>query len=261
MKILCFSSRHHTSAIQLCVVLVLAVLLVFSVGTAISASSEHESAAEAVHESSAVAEEAVEHAEGEAHGEAHGKGWVPTDTYRLLHFIVLAGGLFFLLKKPVSQALDARVKGIEDQLSELEAQKKAAEQKLAEYNQKFAQLEKESESIVAEYVRQGEEAKIRILKEAESSADKMKAQAQKNIEKVRQMMPLAEELGCSMAQLAIAWCLKNPNVSTVITGASRPEQVSENMKALDVLPKLTADVMEKIEAILDNHPGGEENYR
>ena len=182
MKILCFSSRHHTSAIQLCVVLVLAVLLVFSVGTAISASSEHESAAEAVHESSAVAEEAVEHAEGEAHGEAHGKGWVPTDTYRLLHFIVLAGGLFFLLKKPVSQALDARVKGIEDQLSELEAQKKAAEQKLAEYSQKFAQLEKESESIVAEYVRQGEEAKIRILKEAESAADKMKAQAQKNIE-------------------------------------------------------------------------------
>jgi F-type H+-transporting ATPase subunit b len=67
-------------------------------------------------------------------------------------------------------------------LGDLEKQKKDAEQKLAEYNQKFAQLEKESETIVAEYVRQGEEAKVRILKEAESAAEKMKAQAQRNIE-------------------------------------------------------------------------------
>jgi F-type H+-transporting ATPase subunit b len=151
---------------------VLAVLLVFSVGTAISASGGHDSAAEAAHGE-----------EGDHGGEAaHGKGWVATDTYRLLHFIVLAGGLFFLLKKPLSQALGARVKGIEDQLSELEAQKAEAEGKLAEYNRKFAQLEQESESIEAEYVRQGEEAKTRILKEAEAAADKLKAQAQKNIE-------------------------------------------------------------------------------
>ena len=121
---------------------------------------------------------------GSAFGVSGGEkgGWVATDTYRLLHFIVLAGGLFFLLKKPLSQALGARVKGIEDQLSELEAQKAEAEGKLAEYNRKFAQLEQESESIVAEYVRQGEEAKTRILKEAEAAADKLKAQAQKNIE-------------------------------------------------------------------------------
>ena len=57
-----------------------------------------------------------------------------------------------------------------------------AEKKLAAYNQKFAELEKESEGIVAEYVRQGEEAKVRILKEAEAAADKLKVQAQKNIE-------------------------------------------------------------------------------
>jgi len=56
------------------------------------------------------------------------------------------------------------------------------EKKLAEYNQKFAQLEKASEGIVAEYVRQGQEAKARILKEAEAAADKLQAQAQKNIE-------------------------------------------------------------------------------
>ena len=123
--------------------------------------------------------EPTEHA---AEGGAHGKGWIATDTYRLLHFIVLGGGLFLLLRKPLSQALGARVKGIEDQLSELEAQKVQAEKKLAEYNQKFAQLEKQSEGIVAEYVRQGQDAKARILKEAEAAADKLQAQAQKNIE-------------------------------------------------------------------------------
>jgi len=72
--------------------------------------------------------------------------------------------------------------------------------------------------------------------------------------KVKQLVPIANDLGCTMAQLAIAWCLKNPNVSTVITGASRPEQVHENMKALEIVPKLTPDVMEQIEQILDNNP-------
>jgi voltage-dependent potassium channel beta subunit len=61
---------------------------------------------------------------------------------------------------------------------------------------------------------------------------------------------LAKELDCSLAQFAIAWCAKNPNVSTVITGASRVEQVHENMKALDVLPKLTEDVMKRVDEIL-----------
>jgi voltage-dependent potassium channel beta subunit len=74
------------------------------------------------------------------------------------------------------------------------------------------------------------------------------------IAKVRQLEPIANELGCTLAQLALAWCLKNPNVSTVITGASRPEQVPENMKALDVAPKLTDQVMGRIEGILDNKP-------
>jgi voltage-dependent potassium channel beta subunit len=85
--------------------------------------------------------------------------------------------------------------------------------------------------------------------------------ARQNIEKVKQMMPLAEELGCSMAQLALAWCLKNPHVSTVITGASRREQVSENMQALDVAGKLTPEFMERIEKILQNKPEPEEDNR
>ena len=74
------------------------------------------------------------------------------------------------------------------------------------------------------------------------------------IEKVKQLAPLASDLGCTLAQMAIAWCLKNPNVSTVITGASRPEQVHENVKALDVVPKLTDDVMARIDEILGNKP-------
>jgi voltage-dependent potassium channel beta subunit len=74
------------------------------------------------------------------------------------------------------------------------------------------------------------------------------------IAKVRDLKPVADELGCSQAQLALAWCLKNPNVSTVITGASRAEQVHENMKALDIAPKLTDDVMAHIEEILGNKP-------
>lgn len=74
------------------------------------------------------------------------------------------------------------------------------------------------------------------------------------IEKVKQLSVIAADLDCTMSQLALAWCLKNPNVSTVITGASRPEQVVENMKAMDVEDKLTPGVMEKIELVLDNKP-------
>lgn len=72
------------------------------------------------------------------------------------------------------------------------------------------------------------------------------------IEVVKKLKPVADDLDCTLAQMAIAWCLKNPNVSTVITGASRAAQVHENLKALEVVPKLTADVMERIEGILNN---------
>lgn len=75
-----------------------------------------------------------------------------------------------------------------------------------------------------------------------------------SVEKVKQLAPIANDLGGTLPQLALAWCLKNPNVSTVITGASKPSQVHENMKALDLLPKLTTDVMARIEGVLDNNP-------
>ncbi len=70
----------------------------------------------------------------------------------------------------------------------------------------------------------------------------------KSIARVENLRPIAEELGCSLAQLSIAWCAANPNVSTVITGASRASQVTENFAALDVLPLLTPEVMTRIDA-------------
>jgi voltage-dependent potassium channel beta subunit len=79
-------------------------------------------------------------------------------------------------------------------------------------------------------------------------------EGQLQLQKVRQLQELANELGTSLPHLAIAWCAKNPNVSTVITGASRVEQVVDNMQALDMLPQLTDDVMERIEIVLANKP-------
>jgi voltage-dependent potassium channel beta subunit len=70
------------------------------------------------------------------------------------------------------------------------------------------------------------------------------------LEKVQSLVPIAHDLGCTLAQMSIAWCLANPHVSTVITGASRPSQVVENMKAQDVLPKLTPEVMARIDAVV-----------
>jgi voltage-dependent potassium channel beta subunit len=81
------------------------------------------------------------------------------------------------------------------------------------------------------------------------------------LEKVKLLIPIAEELGCSLAQLALAWCLHNPNVSAVITGASRPSQVIENMKSLEVQEQFTEDLIERIETILDNKPKPVPNFR
>jgi aryl-alcohol dehydrogenase-like predicted oxidoreductase len=71
---------------------------------------------------------------------------------------------------------------------------------------------------------------------------------------------LAEELQSTPTALALAWVAKNPNTSTVILGASSVEQLKENLKALDVLDKLTPEVLEKIEKILDNKPAAWETY-
>ena len=99
-----------------------------------------------------------------------------------MNFAVLAIGLFLLIRKPASNALNARIKGIKDQLSELETKKKDAEKSLEEYNKKFSLLEQEAEKLVEDYIRQGKEAKTRILEEAKRSAEKLEEQARRNIE-------------------------------------------------------------------------------
>jgi voltage-dependent potassium channel beta subunit len=75
-----------------------------------------------------------------------------------------------------------------------------------------------------------------------------------SISKVKKLQGIADELGCNLAQMALAWCLKNPNVSTVITGASRVSQVHENMKAVEVVENLTPEVMARIDEVLGNNP-------
>lgn len=76
----------------------------------------------------------------------------------------------------------------------------------------------------------------------------------KNLNKVRKLTEMAGDLGISMTHMALAWCLKNENVSSVILGASRVEQLTENLKAVDAVSALTDEVMEEIETVLDNKP-------
>ena len=86
-------------------------------------------------------------------------------------------------------------------------------------------------------------------------------EAEIRIRKVRHLRAIADELGITLAQLALAWCLKNPNVSSVITGASRPGQVVENMKAMEAVERLSPEVLERIETTLGNKPAAEPNFR
>jgi voltage-dependent potassium channel beta subunit len=93
-----------------------------------------------------------------------------------------------------------------------------------------------------------------IPNDSRAGATKMKSLIEtvtnkENLVKVTALEPIAKELDCTLAQLSLAWCLKNPHVSTVITGASRVSQLQENMKAIEIAPKLTDDLMKKIDEI------------
>jgi voltage-dependent potassium channel beta subunit len=73
-------------------------------------------------------------------------------------------------------------------------------------------------------------------------------------EKVKALKTVADDLGVSLSNLSIAWVLKNPNVSTAILGASKTEQLEDNLKALDIVPMLTTEVMERIDTVMGNKP-------
>lgn len=81
------------------------------------------------------------------------------------------------------------------------------------------------------------------------------------IEAAERLRPIAEDLGVSMAMLALAWVTKNPNVSTVITGASKPEQVEQNMKALDAAELLGPETMQRIDDAVGTKPEQPRNWR
>lgn len=95
------------------------------------------------------------------------------------------------------------------------------------------------------------EGTVKSLKEPEGQA---------KIEKVKKLTSIAEKLGGNASQLALAWAAKNENVSSVILGATKVEQIIDNCGALKILPKLTPDVMEEIEKILGNKPAPSPNY-
>ncbi len=124
----------------------------------------------------------VSFASSPEHGEAVAKHWGDNfEWQRLMNFTVLIVALFFLLRKPVASVFSDRIKGIQEQLDELEKKKSAAERKLAEYNSKLSELEGEAEKIIKEYIQQGNEAQKRIIAEARSAADKLEDQAKKSI--------------------------------------------------------------------------------
>jgi len=77
---------------------------------------------------------------------------------------------------------------------------------------------------------------------------------QADIAQVKKLKPIAEKVGCDQATLALAWVIKNPHVSSAITGASKVEQVTKAVQALEYLPKLTHEIMKEIDEVLGNKP-------
>lgn len=143
----------------------------------------------------------------------HG-GLSSSDWYRIMNFAVLALALVFLLRKPIPRALNSRVQGIQNQLNDLEAQKAEAEKRLAECNQKLGALEKEAERIMSDYLRQGQDAKARILQEAEAAAEKIQAQARRNIDHEFEQTKARLQRDIFEQSLAKAEALLKQNVTT-----------------------------------------------
>ena len=141
---------------------------------------------------------------GDEHGGGHGDNGAKLKDlfWRAMNFLLLVGVLFFLLRKPVAQGLEARRQGIKDQLADLERQKQEAEKELATYQEKMARLDDEVKKIVAEYVQEGEALKAKIIEGAQVAAERLQEQAKKNIE--HEFQKAREELKAEMAEQAVA---------------------------------------------------------
>ncbi|MFH2091373.1 MAG: ATP synthase F0 subunit B [Pseudomonadota bacterium] len=115
------------------------------------------------------------------HGAVH-NAWTSNDTWKVLNFSILAIAVIIIGKKFLPEMLRSRAQGIEDEIKTLESKKADAQKKLAEYQAKFKNLDQESKQIVADYIKQGEDAKTRIIAEAKIQAEKLEEMAKRNIE-------------------------------------------------------------------------------
>ncbi|XP_073530871.1 voltage-gated potassium channel subunit beta-1 isoform X2 [Phyllobates terribilis] len=86
-------------------------------------------------------------------------------------------------------------------------------------------------------------------------------EGRKQQSKLKDLLPIAERLGCTLPQLAVAWCLRNEGVSSVLLGSSNPEQLIENLGAIQVLPKMTSHIVNEVDNILGNKPFSKKDYR
>ncbi|KAM9315818.1 voltage-gated potassium channel subunit beta-1 isoform 1-T1 [Gastrophryne carolinensis] len=86
-------------------------------------------------------------------------------------------------------------------------------------------------------------------------------EGRKQQSKLKDLVPVAERLGCTLPQLAVAWCLRNEGVSSVLLGSSTPEQLIENLGAIQFLPKMTSHIVNEIDNILGNKPYSKKDYR
>jgi F-type H+-transporting ATPase subunit b len=116
-----------------------------------------------------------------AEGGVH-NSWLAIDTWKVLNFGILAVAGFFIARKPVAKFFSSRTRDIEEELNQLEQKKAEAQKKLAEYEARFKNIDQESKQIVEDYIKQGEEAKQRILIEAGAQADKLEDMAKRNIQ-------------------------------------------------------------------------------
>ena len=165
-----------------------------------------------------------------AGGGGEPRGWEATDTYRVMNFTVLAVAVYLAARKPVAAALSGRVKGIKEQLEGLEAQKKDAEATLAQYNEKISRLDGEAQEIMDQYIKQGEEAKARILEEAAASAKKLEEQASRNI---------AHEFKAAKAKL---------QDEVLAEALVKAEQMVQNSITSDDQDKLVDEYLDKVVA-------------
>lgn len=147
--------RDRTAGISRWFFIEMPVLFLLSAGSVWASSAEHESAA---------------------------TGWVATDTYRIICFAVLLAALVMIIRKWVAPLFQDRIKGIKDQLEDLETRKKEAEKTLATYDERLSLMEKEAQQMVESYIAQGKEAQARIIEQAKTSAEKLEANARRQIE-------------------------------------------------------------------------------